>query len=277
MNQIPTKNEWLAFERAFQTASVGEAKRNPVELRLSGTHTQSAPFLHVPNKIGVEAVQFAVNGIPTLDSANSVTSKKILAAKGADPDPTAALAAIRKLLVGPTRNLHDAMFEEIVTILEESNHEVQQYLCSLNRQCAHLSDVVSQLATSSLKSADENHKQANHFQEELQKQASIQQDILSDMFLAIDSKLQEMARHFGQTMETLAKDTDAHILESTVGLSRNVRETEAKCLDKTKKAAELIEARLDHLERKSAKSDEGLNEVFSSGLLDIVDRLKVLR
>lgn len=277
MNQIPIKNEWLAFERAFQTASVGKAKRNPVELRLSGTHTQSAPFLHVANKIVAEAVQFAVKGIPTLDSAISVTSKKILAAKGADPDPAAALASIRKLLVGPIRNLHDAMFEEIVTILEESDHEVQQYLCSLNRQCAHLSDVVSQLATLSLKSADENHKQANHFQEELQKQASIQQDILSDMFLAIDSKLQEMARHFGQTMETLAKDTNAHILESTIGLSHNVREMEAKCLDKTKKAAELIEARLDHLERKSAKSDEGLNEVFSSGLLDIVDRLKVLR
>ena len=48
-----------------------------------------------------------------------------------------AMANIRKLLVGPTHKLHDAMFEEVVTILEESDREVQQALRALERKWAH--------------------------------------------------------------------------------------------------------------------------------------------
>jgi hypothetical protein len=277
MNLLPSKNEWDAFDRALQVIQNGKTEQKPVELRLSGTHTQSAPFLNAANHIGAKLVQFAVKPVTVLGSTNPVISKKVLAAMAGDPDPEASLADIRKLLVGPTRNLHNAMFEEIITILEESDREVQQFLRSLERQCAHLSGLTNELVSSSVNSRDEAHKQADHFQKELQKSATTHQEMLSEMFLVIDSKIEELTTQVKQKTEALTKKIETGILEATAGQERRMQELEAKCLASSKKAAELIETRVAHLERKSSSDNDDLSEVFSSGLSSLVDRLKVLR
>jgi hypothetical protein len=276
MNQLPSRNEWRAFDRAIQVTARGRTGQKPVELSLSGTHTQSAPFLNATNQFGAKLVQFTVEAVPVPEPANPVISKKILAAMTVDPDPAASLADLRKLLVGPTRNLHDAMFEEIVTILEESDLEVQQFLRSLTRQCAHLSDLTSQLASSSVKSKDEARKQTENFQEELQKSATLHQEMLSEMFLAIDSKIQALTAQVTQKMQALAKKAETQMLEVTAGQERRMRELEAKCLASSKKAAGLIETRVASLEGKSGRNDDALHEVLSSGLSNIAERLKLL-
>jgi hypothetical protein len=276
VNLLPSKNEWDAFDRALQVTPSGKTEQKPVELRLSGTHTQSVPFLNAANQFGAKLVQFAVKPITEYEFTNPAISKKVLAAMAGDPDPVTTLADIRKLLVGPTRNLHDAMFDEIITILEESDCEVQQFLRSLERQCAHLSDLTNGLVSSSVKSKDEAHKQADHFQKELQKSATTHQEMLSEMFLAIDSKIEELTAQVKHKTEALTKKIETDILEATAGQERRMQELEAKCLASSRKAAELIETRVAHLERKSS-SDDDLSEVFSSGLSSLADRLKVLR
>jgi hypothetical protein len=277
MNQLPGKNEWDAFDRALQVIPNGKTEQKPVELRLSGTHTQSVPFFNVANQFGAKIVQFEVKPVTVLESTNPVASKKVLAAMAGDPDPAASLAEVRKLLVGPTRDLHDAMFDEIITILEESDREVQQFLRSLERQCARLSGLTNGLVSSSVKSKDEAREQADHFQKELQKSASTQQEMLSEMFLVVDSKIEELTTQIKQKTEALAKKTETHILEATAGQERRMRELEAKCLASSKEAAKLIETRVSHLEKKSSRNDEALSEVFSSGLSSLADRLRALR
>jgi hypothetical protein len=276
MNQLLSKNEWDAFDRALQVNTSGKIEQKPVELRLSGTHTQSVPFFNATNQFGAKLVQFTVKPVPVPESKKSVVSKKILAAMASDPDPAASLAHIRKLLVGPTRNLHDAMFEEFITILEESDREVQQVLRSLNRQCAHLSDLTNQLASSSEKSKDEARSQTDYFHKELQKSAIAHQEMLSEMFLAIDSKIEELTTQVRQRTEALARKIETHILEETAGREHRMRELENKCLASSKKAAELIEARVALLEGKSSRNENALNEIFSSGFSTIAERLKVL-
>ena len=76
-----------------------------------------------------------------------------------DPESVATLADIRKLVVGPTHKLHDAMFEEVITILEESDREVQNCLQSLESRCIQLSHITDELVSSSVENGDQNRNQ----------------------------------------------------------------------------------------------------------------------
>ena len=57
-----------------------------------------------------------------------------------------------------------------------------------------LSDITDKLVTASVESRDQNRQQAEMFQEELQKSVAGQQEMLSEMFMAIDAKIAEMQR-----------------------------------------------------------------------------------
>ena len=123
---MPVKNELDAFDEALPAT---RDEQDLGELSLSGTHEQSVPFLNAAGQFGAKVVQFAVK--PVIDYNPRKISKKVLNAMAGDPDPVKTLADIRSLLVGPTRSLHDAMFEEVIDILEESDREVQNALQSL--------------------------------------------------------------------------------------------------------------------------------------------------
>jgi hypothetical protein len=148
MNQQPRKNERHAFDEALPAIFNGRTEEEPGELSLSGTHKQSLPLLNAASQFGAKVVQFAVKPVIDYDSRKPVISKKVLAAMAGDPDPVTTLADIRKLLVGPTRKLHDAMFEEVITILEESDREVQDCLQALESRCIQLSHVTDELVSS---------------------------------------------------------------------------------------------------------------------------------
>ena len=114
MNRLPLKNERDAFDEAVSTNLADDNEEALGELSLSGTHEQSVPFLRVASQFGTKVVQFAVK--PVIDYNTRKISKKVLDAMAGDPDPGKTLADIRTLLVGPTRTLHDAMFEEVIDI-----------------------------------------------------------------------------------------------------------------------------------------------------------------
>ncbi len=147
MNQLPVKNERNAFDEA-RPADGNEQELG--ELSLSGTHEQSVHFLNAASQFGAKVVQFAVK--PVIDYNSQKISKRVLASMAGDPDPVKTLADIRTLLVGPTRSLHDAMFEEVIDILEESDREVQNALQSLENNYYRLSDITDNLITASVES-----------------------------------------------------------------------------------------------------------------------------
>ncbi len=267
MNPLPDENDWDAFNNALPTPLSGKAEKKPAELRLSDRQAQPVPFFNIAGQFGAKLVQFAKPGV----------SKKVLAAMADDPDPAASLANIRKLLVGPTRNLHDAMFEEVVTILEESDREVQQALRALEHKCGSLSHITDELVSSSVESRDQNRKQTELLQKELQRSATSHQEMLSEMFLVIDSKIEELTTQANLKIEALVKRIETDMREAAEIQERNMRELEAKCLASSEKATGLLETRLAHLERKSNSDKDDLSEVFTGGFTSIADRLKALR
>ena len=277
MNLLLSKKERKAFDEALPATLIGRAEQKSGELSLSSTHKQSWPSLNVANQLGAKVVQFAVRPVTEYESAKPVISRKVLAAMAGDPDPVKTLADIRKLLVGPTHKLHDAMFEEVITILEESDREVQGSLQSLERRCAKLSHVTNELASSSLENRDQNRIQIELLRKEIQKSASSQQDLLSGMFLAIDAKIEELTKRVGQKVEVLMKKYEADRREAAANHERNMQELEAKCLAGNMEATHLIETRLAKLKSKSDSEKDDLREVFADGLLNLADRFKALR
>ena len=272
MNQLPVKNERDAFDEALL------ADRNEQEfgaLSLSGTHEQSVPFLSSASQFGAKVVQFAVK--PVIDYNPRKISKKVLAAMAGDPDPSKTLADIRTLLVGPTRGLHDAMFEEVIDILEESDREVQNALQSLENNYYRLSDITDNLITASVESRDQNRQQTEVFQEELQKSVAGQQEMLNEMFMAIDAKIAEMAAQVDRKMEGLANKLDAALREAAINQERANQALEARCLASSSEAIDLLETRLGHLEKRSSLDQAVIREVFADGLLNIADRFKTLQ
>jgi hypothetical protein len=267
VNPLPSKNEREEFDKAFSARLTGEAEKKTGELRLAERQTQPAPFFNIAGQFGAKLVQYAKPGL----------SKKVLAAMADDTDPAVAMANIRKLLVGPTHKLHDAMFEEVVTILEESDREVQQALRALERKWGTLSHTIDELVAKSLASTDQDREQAEFVQQELKKSAASHQEMLSEMFLVIDTKIDELTKQVDQKIEALAHEIEADMREAAASQERRMQELEAKCLAGNNAEIANLENRLARIERRSSTSTDDLNAVFAGGLTSIADRLKALR
>lgn len=267
MNPLPSKNERDEFDKAFSARLASETEKRPGELRLSDRPAAQAPFFNIAGQFGAKLVQYAKPGM----------SKKVLAAMADDTDPAVAIANIRKLLVGPTHKLHDAMFEEVITILEESDREIQQALRALERKWSTLSHTTDELVAKSLDSKDQNREQAEFVQQELEKSAASHQEMLSEMFLVIDTKIDELTKQVDQKIEALAHEIEADMREAAASQERRMQEIESKCLAASQAEMASLENRLLRLERKASTSTDDLNEVFAGGLTSIADRLKAMR
>jgi hypothetical protein len=276
MNQLPGRNERDAFDEALPAIFNGRTEQESGALSLSGTHKQSSPFLNAASQFGAKVVQFAVKPVIDYDVRNPVISKKVLAALAGDPDPATTLTDIRKLLVGPTHKLHDAMFEEVITILEESDREVQDALESLDSRCIQLSHVTDELVSSSVENRDQNRIQIELLQKDIQNSVAAQQEMLTEMFLAIDTKIEELAAQVNQKVEALSKKIEADMREGAANQERKMLLLEANCLASSKEAANLLENRLAHLENSAGSEGDVLREVFADGLLNLADRFKAL-
>ena len=203
-------------------------------------------FSILPGQFGAKLVQYAKPGV----------SKKVLAAMADDTDPAVAMANIRKLLVGPTHKLHDAMFEEVVTILEESDREVQQALRALeSRNGPHFPIPPMSLLPNRWTARIKTASRLNLCKQELQKSAASHQEMLSEMFLVIDAKIDELTKQVDQKIEALAqrrsKPTCVKLLQVQ---ERKMQELEAKCLARSSGDAANLENRLAHSRKKSSTS-----------------------
>jgi len=276
MSLLPSANGRNAFDEGLPENLKDRTEQEPGELSLSGTHTQSLAYLNAASQFGAKVVQFAVKPVIDYEVRNPVISKKVLAAMAGDPDPVTTLADIRKLLVGPTHKLHDAMFEEVITILEESDREVQDSLQSLESSYIKLSHVTEELVSASLESKDQNRVQTELLQKEILEQAIAQQDMLSEMFLAIDAKIEELAAQVNQKVEGLANKMEADMREAAANQERNMWKLEARFLASSREAADLLENRVAALENSAGSAQDNLREVFADGLASMADRVKAM-
>jgi hypothetical protein len=267
VNPLPSKNERDEFDKAFSARLTAETEKKTGELRLADRQSQPAPFFNIAGQFGAKLVQYAKPGM----------SKKVLAAMADDTDPAVAMANIRKLLVGPTHKLHDAMFEEVITILEESDREVQQALRALERKWGTLSHTTDELVAKSLDSRDQTREQAEFVQQELKKSAASHQEMLSEMFLVIDTKINELTKQVDQKIEALAQKIETDMRDAAESQERRLQELEAKFLTRNDTEIANLENRLARIERRSSTTTDDLNEVFAGGLTSIADRLKALR
>lgn len=274
MNKLPAKHERDAFDEALIATLANGNERNLGELRLSGTHEQSVPLLNATSQFGAKVVEFAVQ--PVIEYNSKKISKKVLAAMAGDPDPVKTLSDIRTLLVGPTRGLHDAMFEEVLDILEESDREVQNALVSLESRYFRLSDIADELVSASEERSGQNRQQVEFFQTELQKSVAGQQDMLSEMFMAIDAKIEELTTQINRKIEGLAMKFEAAMRGAAANQERANQALEARCLASSSEAAGHLENRLARLESKASTDQAVIREVFADGLLNIADRFKAL-
>jgi hypothetical protein len=274
MNKLPGKHELDAFDEAFPATLTNGNEGELGERKLSGVHEQPLPFLNTTGQVGAKVVEFAVQ--PVIDYNSRNISRKVSAAMAGEPDPVKTLADLRTLLVGPMRGLHDAKFEEVVNILEESDREVQKALASLESRYFTLSDLTDELVSASVESRDQNRQQAEFFQAELQKSVAGQQDMLSEMFMAIDAKIEELTTQMNRKIEDLAVKCEAAMRGAAANQERANQALEARCLASTSEAVGNLENRLAHLERKSNTDQAVIREVFADGLLNIADRFKAL-
>jgi hypothetical protein len=197
-----------------------------------------------------------VKSKPTAEQNSPALSKKIKEALQTDYDPEESLAAIRAILFGPTRQLHDARLEEIVCILEESDQASQIAFRALENRCDTLS---AKLDT------------------EIKKAADKQEDKLADLFLAIDSKFVHVKTEIDVRLEEKSKQTELEIEEIA-------RELNARLMQQDEKLSTDFDMLAKKLDDVFVVKDEQAEKIQSRstgasvpGFSDITKRLKALR
>jgi hypothetical protein len=208
---------------------------------------------------------------------DSVLSKKVLDALAEDIDPAKSLADIRRVLVGPTRRLHEARMEEVITILEESDRATQQSLIVFERRYADLVREDEKLMAATEEAHQKIQEQSEVMTVELQKNIETQQQMLSEMFLVFDAQMQKITTDLNQKVDELAAKTGQDNQTLGADLMRRIQELAATARADNDKVAAVLEARVTRSEAHAEKENRRHIEVFADGFSDIADRLLALR
>jgi len=257
--------------RVFQFAAGEETQAKPAVLGEQNTPQRPAAQNSLARMAPYER---STGGVKY---SESVLSKRVLDALAEDIDPAKSLADIRRVLVGPTRRLHEARMEEVISILEESDRAAQQALGSLEKRFVDLARTSEKLMAASDDTRRRIHDQTEYVNVELQKNLATQQQMLSEMFLVFDGQLEKLTAELNQKVDSLAAKTgeDNHMLASD--LTRRIHELAEATRADNDKVAEVMEARLARSEAHAEKENRRHIEVFADGFSDIADRLLALR
>jgi hypothetical protein len=274
---IPRHHEYAgqSLGRVFPFASGEEAADRPAA---SGGQ-------NVPQK---SAAQGSVGPLPTklipperqsggMKYTDSLLSKKVLNALAEDIDPAKSLADIRRVLVGPTRRLHEARMEEVITILEESDRATQQSLIALERRYADLIRADEKLMAATDEAHQKIQDQSEFMTVELQKNVETQQQMLSEMFMVFDAQLQKITTDLNHKVDALAAKTGQDNQALAADLTQRIQELAATARADNDNVAAVFEARLARSEAHAEKENRRHIEVFADGFSDIADRLLALR
>jgi hypothetical protein len=277
-------------------------KAQGVSLPAQATGSARTHVMRVQNGNRTTAYQVQVGGRTTYNTVpektgadgkypESMLSKKVLEALAEDPDPAKSLADIRRVLVGPTRELHEARMEEVLSILEESDKAMQASLRALENQ---LTDLVSVTEKQSTGLEDANlrlNRQSEHMSAELQRAAKTQQDMVSELFLMFDAKIEKVtgqinqqATNMDQQFAQLNRQIEGLSGQTTTSIQSLVTDFAERIQDLTRTTSanddrilEQMETRLGRAETYADKENRRHIAAFAEGFSELADRFLALR
>ena len=275
INMAPEKTEqpFGSSSSSFAIPADGSARAHVMRVQ-SGTRNSS--YQAAAN---TQSAKYTVqeNALVESQYPESVLSKKVLDALTEDVDPAKSLADIRRVLVGPTRQLHDARMEEILTILEESDKAMQASLRGLEDQFVSLTATSNKQATGLSDANQRIDLQTEHLNLELQRSAKTQQDMLSELFLMFDKKLEKMTTQMNQQIENLSTQTSTNIQSLVTDFAERMQELTALTIANDDKIVEQIGTRINRAEAFADKENHRHIAAFANGFSDLADRFLALR
>ena len=259
-------------------------------------------IMRVQNGTRTSAYQVQVGGRTTYNSMpentsadgkypESMLSKKVLDALAEDPDPAKSLADIRRVLVGPTRQLHEARMEEVLEILEESDQAMQTSLRALENQFANLATVTDKQAMGLEETNRRLDHQAEQLNSELHRSAKTQQDMVSELFLMFDAKLEKVTEQLNQQaaqmnqqdeqlshkIDGLSKQTTNSIQSLATEFGERIQDVTQATSANDDRIVEQMETRLTRAETYADTENRRHIAAFADGFSELADRVLALR
>ncbi len=204
-------------------------------------------------------------------------SKKVFDALSDDSDPSKALADIRRLLVGPASQLHEARMEEVISILEESDRAHNTSIANLELRCNELAAMCERLLSANDEAHGKIQSHADYFNSEIQKSGKAQQDKLSELFIMFDNKLQKMSAEMHQLADTLAAKTSSDYQALANDVVSRVQQLASSTAANHDKLVTHFENRLNQTETVADQDKRKQLDTFAEGFADLADRLLTLR
>ncbi|HUQ35601.1 MAG TPA: hypothetical protein VM144_04415 [Aestuariivirga sp.] len=217
------------------------------------------------NRFGSSVLHFAIKPTPNADENQLISAATVIAM------PMAQRSDLESPNEGwvsdnPTHKIYDAKFREFINILEEFDGEVQEALQGLRTHCAQLSVATDQIRNSTLLAREDNLGEFRRLQEAIHQSANLQQEILSDMFMAIDSKIGEITAHLSAQTHELVKKVDSDRREAVANLQQEMKAMETRSLCCIKDLSDTLESRMSKYEQKSSNDIDSLRKIFADGL-----------
>ena len=220
---------------------------------------------------------------PKEADATSLISSKIRDAMTLDIDPEKSLAAMRAILVGPMRQLHDARVEELVSILEENERTVRASLNTIEIRLGKITTTCDTLISASEDTLRKLQEQSVHVEFEMQKLADGQQsklETLAEKQAAYETstgmKLEQVTGEIGQMIEDLRKKSATDFDRLQTDMTARIQNLMTAGAE-AELVARQLDARVSAMDVHAEKLNRRNAEVFSKGFSDLAERFLNMR
>jgi DNA anti-recombination protein RmuC len=223
------------------------------------------------------------------------SSKKIARTVEEETDPAKALAEIRRVLMEPTRQLHEARMEELIVILEESDRESQKALQKMDAQFASLADDTDQQVMGikeanlqienrtkklNLDLLETNKKiddQSENMFSELQRVAKHNEHMLAEMKVMFEARLEKLSAQMSKQMEDMANHSSTTLQTLVAEFNMRLQDLTKYTTENDKNIADQVEARFSAAEAKRVEEKRRNIAALTAGFTDLSDRILALQ
>jgi hypothetical protein len=238
------------------------------ELNLAGAHTLSFPFFDTESYFvssGQQPVVEADSAITNLDNAGIE-----LAENTEEPIPIADAETHNISADASTSTPNELMFKDIVSIINECDREFQGSVLKLQQRCDSLAEITNDLVSGSVECKEQIRLQAKFYQNEMQKGIAAQQEMLTEMFYAIDKKIEELTTRIVE-QEKVAIKSEAETLEIVKNHERKFKEFDNRHSQNLHETVQLLENRIAELDRKLTVDQQNLRQNVTHGLINLAN------
>jgi Zn-dependent metalloprotease len=291
---IPAANTSLKENEMVNMAPETSEKPQAVSFPVTNDGSTKSHVMRVKNGTRVAArstYTTTPDKISDRTFPESALSKRVLDALTEDIDPAKSLADIRRVLVGPTRQLHEARMEEVLQILEESDKATAVALQGLESQLNSLAAVTERQAVGMEETNQRIERQAEHLNAEIERSRKSSHDMLSELFLVFDSKLEKaitqltqqvgqmesQSTQLSQRIDDVANHTSDSIQTMASDFAGRLQDLSAATVANDERIIDQFESRLGRAEVYADKENRRHLAAFADGFSELADRFLALR